>query len=171
MANTRRLKISRNEKDRVLPRDFFKMLLGQFFPILSITYVASIAGISLYLGGGVAGAVDELMQRVHVYRMALWMAIWVSVPGVVWLCLKGSIRFSHHANAWYIVTAGLMVLTLGVSFLLFPEQDSDLRLFILFVLPIHVVMYLFLSVFKLNQWIAQPFQLLAGILLVFGFLL
>lgn len=166
-----RIQLKREERDRILPRDFFKVLLGQYFPILSITYVASILGMAIYEGGSVQGAFNEFMGQTRIYKLALWIAVWVSVPGMVWIFLKGSVRFPQYANAWYIVTAALMALTLIMSFILFPEQDGGLRNFIICALPIHIFMYLFLCKFKLSQWIAQPFQFIAAILLIYGFLL
>ena len=166
-----RIDLRRNQRDRILPRDFFKVLFGQYFPILSITYVASLVGLAFYLGGDQDGALNEFLNKVQIYRVALWIAAWVSIPGMIWMCLKGSIRFPSFANIWYIVTAGLMALTMVISVVLFPEQDGVLRIAILCALPIHVFMYLYLCVFKLNQWVAQPMQFLAAFLLIYGFLL
>lgn len=166
-----RIDLKRNQPDRILPRDFFTVLMGQFFPILSITYVASVLAIAWYFGGGASGFAEEFLHNGRPYRLSLWIALWVSIPGFVWVCLKGSIRFPAFANAWYIVTALLMAVTLGVSFLLFPELDGNLRMFILCALPIHIFMYVFLCIYKLNQWIAQPFQILAVLFIIYGFII
>lgn len=165
------IQLNRNAHDRILPKDFFKVLFGQYFPILSITYVASIVGMALYEGGSLQGILNEFLSQTKIYKLALWIAVWVSVPGIVWIFLKGSVRFPAYANAWYIVTALLMAVTLGISFILFPEQDGGIRNFIICALPIHIFMYLFLCKFKLSQWLAQPFQFVAGLLLIYGFLL
>lgn len=170
MSTVTRIQLASGQKDRVLPRDFFKLLFGQYFPILSMTYVASIVGMAWYLSRSVDGALNLLLNKTSIYTMALWIALWVSIPGVIWLFLKASIRYPGYAALWYKVTAGLMTMTLLFSFFLFPEGMGNLRLFIVCALPIHVFMYLFLAHFRLSQWIAQPFQFIAAVLLIYGFL-
>jgi magnesium-transporting ATPase (P-type) len=166
-----RIRLKHGQRDRILPRDFFKVLFGQYFPILSITYVASILGMAVYEGGSFQGAFNQFMEQTRIYNLALWISVWVSVPGMIWIFLKGSVRFPAYANAWYIVTAILMVVTLVMSLVLFPEKDGGIRNFVFCALPIHIFMYLFLCKFKLSQWVAQPFQFIAAVLLIYGFLL
>ncbi len=169
MAVTK-IQLERGQKDRVLPKDFFKILFARYFPILSMTYVASIVGMAAYQAGSSNAMLDLFLNKTEIYSLALWIAVWVSVPGFLWICLKGSVRFPAYAGLWYKITAGLMSLTLLISLFLFPEEGGGLRLFILCALPIHVFMYLFLAVFRLSQWIAQPFQFVACVLLIYGFL-
>lgn len=165
-----KIKLNRNVEDRILPKDFFEVLFHQYFPILSMTYVASIIGMAFYQGGSFSGAADEILNQTSVYSMALWMALWVSIPGFLWICIKGMIRFHAYAGLWYKIISALMSVTLLFSLFLFPEDEGGLREFIIFVLPIHIFMYTYLCVFKLNQWIAQPFQILACALLIYGFI-
>jgi hypothetical protein len=165
-------KIERGAEDRIFPKDFLKIVFGQFFPILSITYVLSLLGFALFLSGIRVETAYHLVLHSHdIYLFALWNSLWVSVPGLIWILVRGCIRFPAYADLWYKITAGLMSLVLVVGIILFPEESTKLSPFLIFALPVHIFMYLFLCCFRLNQYVAQPFQILAGGFLIYGFLI
>ena len=45
--------------------------------------------------------------------MGLVVAAWVSVPAVIWIILHESPLYTHVADIWYRLIAGLMILVLS----------------------------------------------------------
>ncbi|HEY0901915.1 MAG TPA: hypothetical protein VGD95_07315 [Micavibrio sp.] len=138
------VKLKAVEDEGFLPADFYDVLAHRYFPVLSLTYMASVLGVALKMGG-VGGFLYYFLQSPEAYRMGYWMALWVSIPAVIYILMKNAFHMRDAATLWYKATAGVMVLTLLVSFLLFPvsETGSALRSFMVATIPILVVQYYF----------------------------
>lgn len=159
------IELERGAPDRLLPRDFKEILTRRYFPVLSLTYVASVCGIAASEGH----FVHYLFEVKTAYVMALFVAAWVSVPAVLWIVLKGSHLFNHVADDWYKITAALMTLTLMISYILLPEAEMfGLRVYFAATLPIFVVMYLFFVKGGLPAMAAHPLTALGLTFLLYG---
>src|SRR5262249_2443523 len=113
------IRFERTGKDRLLPRDFFEILTRRYLPVISLTYVSSVIGIAAEKGS----FLHDLFHDKAAYVMALYVALWVSIPAILWILLKGSHLYNHIADEWYQLCAVLMVMTLCLSFVLFPEIE------------------------------------------------
>jgi hypothetical protein len=151
---------------RLLPRDFFDVVSHRFFPVLSLTYIASIIGIAFRKGH----AFEYLFQDDSAYDMALWIALWVSIPAMFWIIIRNSLLYAHMADAWYKAIAGLMCLTLAVSFVLFPEWEvgDGLRMFFVATMPVFVIQYFFFVRGGLPAAAAWPLTIAGIVLFIYG---
>ncbi len=139
---TRIVKIDRDEACGLglLPRDFWDILAHRYFPVMSLTYVSTIIGFAASRGN----FIDHLFHNKTPYIMGLFVALWVSVPAVLWVLLKGSAMYHHVADDWYKIVAGMMTVTLLFSFILLPEMNAyGLRLYFVATIPVLIIQYLF----------------------------
>jgi hypothetical protein len=139
IAERRRpVKLQYGEPDRLVPKAFFRVMTRRYFPVLGLTYAATVVGIAAQKGD----FVYYLTKSNTAFVMALFVALWVSVPVVVWVFLRCSHLFAHVANIWYVLTAGMMSMVLASSFILFPEIEKyDLRVYFAASFPIFFIMY------------------------------
>lgn len=157
--------LERGAPDRILPKHFLRVLLRRYFPVLSLTYISSIIGIAFKRGD----FEKYLLGDQFAYAMALLPALWVSVPAILWIILRGSHLFNHVANLWYIITAVLMSFTLLLSFVLLPEVDfMGAKLYLLSSIPMMVVMYFFFVKALLPAGAAHTLNVLGLTALLFG---
>jgi hypothetical protein len=162
---TPEIKLEYGAPDRLLPADFKEILTQRYFPVLSLTYIASVMGIAASKGR----FVHYMFEVKTAYVMALFVALWVSVPAILWIILRGSHLFNHVADDWYKIIAGIMTITLMMSYILFPEADFlGLRLYFAASLPIFVVMYLFFVKGGLPPLAAHPLSALGLTFLLYG---
>ncbi len=159
------IELEHGAPDHLLPRDFFEILNQRYFPVLSLTYVSSVLGIAVEKGD----TMQYLFYDKTAYVMALLVALWVSVPAVLWIILRGSHLFNHVADDWYKITAGIMTVTLLLSYMLFPEMNIyGMRTYFVSTIPILFVMYLFFVKGGLPPVAAYPLTALGFTFLVYG---
>lgn len=157
--------LERGGKDRLVPKDFREIMTRRFFPVLSLTYIASVVGIAAQRG-------DVLHRMVYdqsVYLIAALVALWVSIPAVLWILLQGSHLYNHVADDWYKISASLMIITLCLSYILFPEANVwGLRLYFAATIPVLVILYLFFVKGGLPPVAAHPLTALGLTFLLYG---
>lgn len=159
------VRIERGAKDRLLPKRFVRILTRRYFPVLSLTYVSSVLGIA-YREGGIG---RYLLQDQTAYSMALLPALWVSIPAILWIVLRGSHLYRHVASAWYIFTAALMTFLLAMSYVLLPELDyHNARGYLVATIPMMVVMYFTFVKTALPAGMAHGLSVLGLTVLLFG---
>lgn len=158
------IRMERGE-NRLLPRDFGEILTRRYFPVLSLTYISSVIGIAAQKG-------DVLHYMLHdktAYIMALFVGLWMTIPAVVWILLRGTHLYNHLADDWYKIVSILMMVTLCLSFVLFPETDIwGLRIFLAATIPMLIVMYLFFVKGGLPALAAHPLTALGLTFLLYG---
>ena len=159
------IRLERDTEDRILPKDFSNVLVHRFFPVLSMTYIATILGIASNKG--------DLLRYVFMdrtaYSMALFVVLWVSGPAIIWILLRGSALFYHVADVWYKIMAALMVVTIGLSFVLFPEASMlGMRFYFVMSVPVFVLIYIFLVRGGLPPVAAYPLNALGVCTLIYG---
>lgn len=159
------IRLERDTEDYILPKNFYDILINRFLPVISLTYIAAIIGIS-------AGKHDFwhfLFQERTPYLMGLCVVLWVSGPGIIWILLRGSPLFHHVADIWYKILSAIMVLTLAISFLLFPEASMyGLRLYFGMSIPVFVVIYLFFIKGGLPEIASYPLNAVGFCALIYG---
>ena len=159
------VRLERGLKDHILPLDFFDVLVHRFLPVLSMTYIASIIGIAINKGD----FVHYMFHDKGPYIRALLVVLWVSVPGLIWILMNGSPYLKHYADMWYKIVAVLMVLTISISFLLFPEANVyGLRLFFALSMPVFVIIYYFFIKGGLPAVAAYPLNMIGLSVLIYG---
>lgn len=137
-----------SERDEMIPLNFFDAVVNQYLPVLSCTYVATVLGLALNRGG-VTHFLDYFLQDKTIYWLALIVGVWVSIPAMVWIFMRGIGALEQFANNWYKSTTFMMVSILLASFLLFPPSGQanvywmSARLFIAAAIPVHVIQYWF----------------------------
>ena len=167
------LKVRAEDGESFLPHNFYDAVAHRYFPVLSLTYIASVIGIALKMSGAELGFFHYFFQSPDAYRMGYWVAIWTSVPAVIWILVDSAFHMRQAADIWYKATAGLMVLTLLISFVLFPmsEVGSGLRLFFVATIPIFIVQYYFFVKGGVPAHMAWPLTVAGITLCVYGLIL
>ncbi len=159
------IRLERDTEDHILPRDFYSTIFMRFLPVLSLTYIASIIGIALSKGD----FQYNIREDHTAYLMALALAAWVSVPSIIWILLRGSPLFAHVADQWYQALAAVMVLTILVSFILFPEANIyGMRIYLVSSIPAFIMIYLLFVKSWLPNIVAYGFNFMGICALLFG---
>ena len=165
------IKIKRTTDADFLPRDLYDMVVRRYFPVVSLTYIASIIGVAWRVDGA-PGFFHYLFNDPFAYSTALWMGLFVSVPAMFWIFIRASVRFAAYADIWYKCIAGLMCLTLIISMVLFPEWNMvtvfRLRLFMVASIPMFFIQYWFFVRGGLPGTVAWPLTIIASVLLIYG---
>lgn len=162
------IRLERGGQDRLIPRDFFDILMNRFLPVLSLTYVS----IVLAIAAEKKDVIRYLLQDNTAYVMGLFVVLWVSGPGLIWIFLRANPMLSHVADIWYKILAVIMVLTIMISFLLFPEAGIyGLRIYFVSAIPIFVVMYFFFVKGGLPAIASYPLNLIGLGMLLWGALI
>ena len=159
------VRLERDVEDTILPKGFYEILFRRFFPVISMTYIASIMGIA----GSKGDFIQYMFMERTAYVMSLFVVLWVSGPAIIWILLNGSPLFSHVADTWYKVLAGLMVLTISISFFLFPEADIyGLRIYFVLSVPVFIIIYYFFVKGGLPAMTAYPLNAIGVCALLYG---
>jgi hypothetical protein len=157
--------IERGASDRIVPKGFGEIIARRFLPVLSLTYISAVIGIAAQRGD----LEYFLFRHEQAYIMGLVVAAWVSVPAVIWIILHESPLYTHIADIWYRLIAGLMTLVLMASFILFPEANVyGLRIYFAAAIPVFVIMYLFFVRGGLPSFAAYPLSALGLAALMHG---
>lgn len=167
MSTEPEIHLNRDEDGvRLLPRDFFEVLNRRFFPVLSLTYIASVFGFAFRSGH----PLHYLIEDGHAYDLAMWVGLWVSIPALFWIVIRNSLLYAHKADLWYMAIAGLMCMTLGISFFLFPEWEigNGLRVFFVATIPVFFIQYYFFIKGGLPAFAAWPLTVAGIVLLIYG---
>lgn len=159
------VKLERDAPDRILPKQFIRVLTRRFFPVLGLTYASTVLGIAAQQGN----FYHFFFEDNRAFIMSLYVALWVSVPSVIWIILKGSHLFSHVANVWFVITALLMSFALAVSYILIPEAELyGLRVCFVSSIPVFFVMYYFFVAHPLPRGMAHFLSALGFAFLIYG---
>lgn len=150
---------------RVLPKRFWDIITRRYLPVLSLTYMSSVAGFAASDGN----LIEELFHHEKAYVKGLFVAAWVSVPAIMWILIKGMPMYKHVAEDWYKIMSAIMVITLMMSYVLFPEVSFlGLRQAFVASLPILVVQYLFFVKGGLHPSMAYPLSAMGLGFLIYG---
>ena len=159
------IRLERDVQDRILPKDFYDILVHRFLPVISLTYISSIIAISIQKGA----FIHHMFTDRTPYLMALFIVLWVSGPAIIWIVLRGSIMFYHVADLWYRILAGLMIVTITMSFILFPEASMyGLRIYFVISIPAFLVVYFLLIKEILPPFATYPLNAMGFCALLFG---
>lgn len=165
--------LRRTAEPKLLPVDFWDTIFHRYFPVLSLTYIASVFGIAFREAPAGAGLVIHLFEDPYPYDMALWVGLWVSIPAVFWIFMRHSIRFARLANIWYKALAGSMALTALLSLFLFPEWDAieGVRVFFVATIPIFIIQYWFFVRGGLPPKLSWPLTVAGLVFMLYGTLI
>lgn len=159
------IRLDRDTEDHILPKDFNDILVHRFLPVISITYIATIIGIA----AGKNAFIHYAFQDRTAYLMGLAVILWVSIPALTWIFLNGSPLYRHVADVWYKILAAIMVLTIGVSYLLFPEADIyGMRLYFALSVPVFAIIYWLFVKGGLPPTASYPLNALGFCTLIYG---
>ncbi len=159
------IRLDRDAEDRILPVGFFDVIVCRFLPVLSLSYLISIIGISISKGA----FFYYMLQDSTAYTMGLFVVVWVSGPAIMWALLHGSPMFRHVAKLWYKILAGIMIITIALSYVLFPEADIyGLRVYFILSIPIFVMIYLLFVNAMLPRILSYPLNALGFCALLYG---
>lgn len=160
-----KIELERGGKDRLIPKDFFKILTHRFFPVISLTYISSIVGIAAKKGSIVHFVFEDKLA----HMMALLVMVWVSVPAIMWIILHSSPFFKNYADIWYKIIAAIMIVLLLMSYVLFPEINPyGLRIYFAASMPALLIMYLFFVKGGLPAFAAHPLNIAGLSFLIYG---
>lgn len=164
-----------NGKDelKILPVQFWDTVFHRYFPVLSLTYLASALGIAFKESSNGMGVIDHILNDPYPYDMALWVGLWVSIPAIFWIFLRYSMRFARLANIWYKVIAGMMALTAILGLVLFPEWDAieGVRVFFVASIPVFLIQYFFFVRGGLPPRLAWPLTVAGLVFMLYGTLI
>lgn len=141
-------KIKATDRDEMISLDFFDVVVNRYLPVLSCTYIATVIGLALNKGG-FSHFIQYFLADKSLYWLAMIVGVWVSIPAMIWILMRGIGALEEFANSWYKSTTFMMVSILLGSFMLFPPSDQanaywiTARLFIAAAIPVHVIQYWF----------------------------
>lgn len=159
------IRLDRDAEDHILPEGFFDIIVHRFLPVLSLSYLVSVVGIAINKGA----FIYYMFQDSTAYTMGLFIVLWVSGPAIIWVLLHGSPMFRHVANLWYKILAGLMVITIALSFFLFPEADVyGLKVYFVLSVPVFILIYYFFVKDLLPRVASYPLNALGFCALLYG---
>ena len=159
------IRLERDTADYILPKNFFDVLVHRFFPVISLTYLASIVSIAVSSGS----FIQYLFLDRMAYLMGMLLVVWVSGPAIVWILLAGNPLLNNIADLWYKVLSGLLVLTITLSYFLFPEAELyGLREYFILSTPIFVLIYFVFVCDNLPQVAVYPLNALGFCALIWG---
>lgn len=163
--------LGRGADPRFLPQDFWDLICHRYFPVLSLTYISSVFGIAMKHTPDGQGFFQHLFDDSYPYNMALWVALWSSIPAVYWIIIRGSIRYAHLAGIWYKGIAGAMIVLVLLSYALFPEWSigrGGLRIFLVATIPVFFIQYYFFICGGLPPRAAWPLTLAGLVFMIYG---
>lgn len=159
------IRLERDGADYLVPKNFFDILMHRFFPVLSLTYISIVFAIAFEKHN----IVRFLFRENTAYIMGLIVVLWVSVPAVIWIFLKSNPVLSHVADIWYKILAFIMVITLFISLVLFPEAGIfGIRLYFISTIPVFIVMYFLFVKGGLPPLASYPLNFFGVLTLVWG---
>ena len=159
------IRLDRDVADHILPRDFYDILVHRFFPVISLTYLSTVVGIS----AGKGDFLHFLFADPTSYVMGLFVVLWVSGPAIIWILLHESVMYRHVADLWYKILAGIMVITIALSFFLFPEASVyGLRQYFALSVPVFVIIYYFFIKGGLPPVASYPLNAIGVCALIYG---
>ncbi len=159
------IRLERDTTDYILPKDFFQILVHRFFPVISLTYVISILGIAISRGD----FFHAMFLDNTAYVRGIMVVVWISVPSIIWILLRGNPLLSHMADLWYKILAGLMILTIMLSFFLFPEAKMyGMRMYFALSVPLFLMVYILMIREKLPPVLSYPLNAMGVCALIWG---
>ncbi len=159
------IRIERDTDDHILPKNFFDILVLRFFPVISLTYLASIISIAISSGD----FVQYMFLDRKAYLMGILLVIWASGPAIVWILLVGNPLLKHVADIWYKILSILLIVTIGLSYVLFPEAKLyGLREYFVLSIPIFILIYFVFVRDNLSKPLVYPLNALGFCALVWG---
>lgn len=163
----------RAEEPKFLPDNFWDMICHRYFPVLSLTYISSVFAIAMRHSPNEGNVITHIFDDPYPYDMALWIALWVSIPAVFWIIIRGSLRYRHRAAIWYKGIALMMVVTALLSYVLFPEMafGNTLRLFMVATIPVFFIQYFFFVRGGLPARAAWPLTLAGLVFMLYGLII
>ena len=161
-------KFERNPKDSDTMFRIWQIFCSRLFPILSLTYIASVLGICLRNG-------THFLTDSSAHYMSFMIMIWVSVAPVTWICMRAMIgEFQGRAQVWYLWIAGLQAACGLIFFFMFPEDMGPwlwgFQSFFVSSVPIHIVIYVLFMKRALPASAAWPLTIIGGIFMIYGLL-
>ena len=132
------IRLERDTKDYILPKNFFDVLVRRFFPVISLIYLASLVSISISSGD----FVQHMFMDRMTYLKGIFLVLWVSGPAIVWILMVGNPLLLHVADMWYKILSALLVVTIALSYFLFPEAELyGVREHFVLSTPIFILIY------------------------------
>jgi len=159
------IRLERDTKDHILPKNFFDILVLRFFPVISLIYLSAIFSIAL--------TSDDFLTYMFLdrkaYLMGIFLVLWVSGPAIVWVLMAGNPLLTNVADMWYKILSGLLVVTIALSYFLFPEAKLyGLRAYFVLSTPIFVLIYYVFVRDKLHPMAVYPLNALGFCALFWG---
>ncbi|MGQ0527249.1 MAG: hypothetical protein ACT4OY_04370 [Alphaproteobacteria bacterium] len=153
---------------QLLPGEFLEILTRRYLPAVSLAYIVSVLGFAAARGD----FFHYFFEDRAAYIMALVIALWVSIPALIWIFIRCLHYKAHTADDWYKITCGVLMLFLFVSYIMFPEAGFwGLRLYFAATLPVFLMIYLLLAKEGLSAAAAHPLTALGLTFLVHGALI
>ncbi len=159
------IRLDRDAKDHLLPKSFFEIIAYRFFPVIGLVYFSSVISLSMHKGD----FFHYITQETSPYLKSILIVVWVSIPSVIWIALNASSMFRPSARLWYKVIAALQVISIALSYVLFPEAGMfGLRQYFAISIPVFIIVYLFFVRNWLPDGLAMPLNLLGGLTFAYG---
>ncbi len=161
-------KFERNPKDSKTMARIWSIFSARLFPVLSLSYVASVLGICLNNG-------THFLTDGNAHFMALIITMWVGIAPFTWTCMRATIgEFEDQANTWYLWIAGLQGLCGLAFYFMFPTNLGPwlwgFQSFFVASIPIHIVVYIFFMARAMPSVMTWPLSLIGIIFMVYGIL-
>lgn len=161
----------RDTSDKLLMKELWEVMTHRYLPVLSMTYLACVIGVSAQIYG-IENTFNTILTSQTPYVIATIISLWVSGPALLWIILKTNDFSAHRANFWYKASAITMSILLALSYFLFPEIERfGVRPYMVATIPVFVILYLFFIKGGLPSFAAHPLSVLGLTFVLYGSLI
>jgi hypothetical protein len=145
--------IARIFDERTLFKKVWDIFQCQIFPILSMTYISAVIGISLTRG--------FFLDDPTSYLLGFFLVLWIAIPPVIWIFLRSIYEYASYADLSFALAALTQAILGLVCFFLFPDMGWlwGMKSFFILSIPVHLVMYFFFLRSGLPHFIAWPLNI------------
>lgn len=144
------------------------LFLGKLLPIYILLFAGILFGMSIHHYG--IGFISGILFDPDTYWQTWLVFSWTLIPTLIWLSVAVTLSYKDYARSWYIWSAALLALSLGMTWLFVPEWSSWIRIHFPVSVFCHILIYLHLSHIPFPARIRRPIYGFGAGLLVLNIL-
>lgn len=144
----------------------WKIFTNRLFPVLSLSYIASVLGICLNRG-------THFLFDPIAHYMGLMIISWVAIAPMTWILMSVMVGdLKGQARIWYFCIATMQALCGAAFYFLFPGDLGPwlwgFQSFFVASIPIHLVIYMLFMNKALPNFAAWPLTIFGILFMIYG---
>lgn len=157
--------IARINDEQTFLKKAWDIFQCQIFPVLSVTYIAAVIGISSTRG--------YFLDDPIAYLFGIGLVAWISIPPLIWIFLRSDYEYAVYADFGFVLTALIQAIIGIACFFLFPNLEWvwGLKSYFALSIPVHLVLYFFFLGNGLPRYVALTLNISSLLFVFFGLFL